>query len=164
MTRINLKRGTLAGVGVAVALVAAAGTAIATAGDSPAPAAPEAAAPSPTTTNPPTPRPGTQPDNLRLTTGSYAIDLLEWDAGGKQGLGTVVSPHAVEELPSYDAEGYDITDEQFFLATETGELPAHPGQEHGKLIASYPQPTAGHTLDCTASGTAADPVVQCVTK
>ncbi|WIX77231.1 hypothetical protein QRX50_38430 [Amycolatopsis carbonis] len=46
----------------------------------------------------------------------------------------------------------------------SGEPPQQPGEEHGKQIASFPQPAAGQTLDCVASGTAAEPVVRCTAK
>ncbi|MDA3645899.1 hypothetical protein LZ318_16085 [Saccharopolyspora indica] len=139
MKRKNIKRGTLAGAGIAIALVAAGGVAFATAGGQ-----------GTAVTDP-----GSKPVNLRITAVDYEISHVGWSAEGQGGLGTLVEPNSVVELRSYDWPGHDITDEQFYVTNAAGER---------ELIASYPQPADGQLLDCVASGTADEPEVECTSK
>lgn len=139
MKRANIKRGTIAGVGIAIALVAAGGVAVATTGGQDTAVT----------------DPGLKPVNLRITTVDYEVENIMWDAEGEQGLGTIVEPNSVAELRSYDQSDYDITEEQFFVTNAAGER---------ALIASYPQPGEGQLLDCVASGTADSPEIECTLK
>ncbi|GAA3585896.1 hypothetical protein GCM10022222_83160 [Amycolatopsis ultiminotia] len=145
---MGMKRGVITGAVAGALLVAAGGTAVAFAqGD--APAVSEAAA-----------KPAASADvngksEGSVTTGDYYVWLLEANDKG-EGLGTGIPPHTTQDLKSlhWDSGDFTPTTLRFSVGKDSD----------GPDVASYPVPAPGKFVACTATGTEADPNIQCVVR
>jgi hypothetical protein len=150
---LNIKRGAVIGAITGAAVLAVGGVAVGIA-QAASPAAGAAATMSAAA-------PGTAGAAARskteaaIITGDYDVSMgLMNDQG--EGLGTGVKAHTTYYVPTIhlDFQGFKST-VMTFRVGYTGD---------GPVVATYTIPAPGKFVDCTASGTAASPHIQCVTR
>ncbi|MBB4689522.1 hypothetical protein [Amycolatopsis jiangsuensis] len=145
---MRMKRGTITGVVAGAVLLAAGGTSVAFA-QSDASDMPEA-----TTSGAPANANGESQGSV--VTGDYYVWLHTLNDEG-EGLGTGIAPHTTQDLGTTlhpSGGGWTPTMLKFTVGEDS----------EGPAVATYAIPAAGKFVACTATGTEADPDIQCTAR